>query len=53
MRIIGMCLILMKADHICGTRNTLFPIQQFLVLLPAELLQNLQALDQSSDPGAT
>ena len=45
-KICGMCLVLLKAGGIFGMRVTIFPIQQLLVLLPEELLKNLQALDQ-------
>ena len=48
-----MCLMLLKAGRICVTINTLFPIKKFLVSLPEELLQNLQALDQPSNLGVT
>ena len=48
-----MYLMLLEEGRICGTINNIIPIQKFLVLLPAELLQNLQALDQLSDLGAT
>ena len=49
----GMCLVYIKGGHICCTINNILPIQQFLLLLPVELLQNLQPLDQPSDIGAT
>ena len=49
----GMCLMSLTLGQICGTRNNLSTIQKFLVLLPEELLQNFQALDQPINLGAT